>query len=55
MKEYLVHLVGVVKEELDGQNSPRRIREISRAVISCRGVGSYGKYSSSAIQEKIKP
>jgi hypothetical protein len=39
MKEYLVHFVGVVKEELDGRNSPWRIREIPRAVRSCRGAG----------------
>jgi hypothetical protein len=39
MKEYLVHLVGVVKEELDGRNSLWRIREIPRVVRSCRGVG----------------
>jgi hypothetical protein len=39
MKEYVVHLVGVVKEELDSQNSPWRIHEIPRAVRSCRGAG----------------
>jgi hypothetical protein len=26
VKEYLVHFVGVVKEETDGRNSPWRIR-----------------------------
>jgi hypothetical protein len=39
VKDYLVHFVGVVKEELDGRNSPWRIREVPRAVRSCRGVG----------------
>jgi hypothetical protein len=37
MKEYLVHLAKVVKEGTDGQNSPWRIREVPRAVGSCRG------------------
>jgi hypothetical protein len=39
VKEYLVHFVGVVKEELDGRNSPWRIHEVPRAVRSCRGAG----------------
>jgi hypothetical protein len=43
MKEYLVHSIGVVKEELDGRNSPWRIHEIPRAVRSCRGVGRLRK------------
>jgi hypothetical protein len=38
MKGYLV-LARVVKEALDGQNSPRGIREVLRAVRSCREVG----------------
>jgi hypothetical protein len=33
-KEYLVHFAGVDKEVLDGQNSPRGIREVPRAVGS---------------------
>jgi hypothetical protein len=37
VKEYLVHFTGVVKEALDGQNSPWRIHEVSRAVRSYRG------------------
>jgi hypothetical protein len=43
VKEYIVHLVGVVKEELDDRNSPWRICEILRAVRSCRGVGKLQK------------
>jgi hypothetical protein len=39
MKEYLFHLVGVVKEELDGRNSPWKIREILSDVRSSRGTG----------------
>jgi hypothetical protein len=37
VKEHFVHFVGIVKEELDGRNSPWRIREVPRAVRSCRG------------------
>jgi hypothetical protein len=33
----LVHFIGVVKEALDGQNSPWRIREVFEVVRSCRG------------------
>jgi hypothetical protein len=39
VKENFVHFVGIVKEEFDDQNSPWRIREVSRAVRSCRGAG----------------
>jgi hypothetical protein len=39
MKEYIVHLKGVVKEKLGGRNSSWRIHEIPRAVRSCRGAG----------------
>jgi hypothetical protein len=39
VKEYLVHFAGVVKEALDGQNSPRGIHEVLRVVRSCRGAG----------------
>jgi hypothetical protein len=39
VKEYLVHFVGVVKEELDGRNSPWRIHEVPRVARSCRGAG----------------
>jgi hypothetical protein len=43
VKEYLVHFAGIVKKELDGRNSPWRIREVSRAVRSCRGAGKLRK------------
>jgi hypothetical protein len=36
VKEYLFHFAGVVKEELDGRNSPWRIHEIPRVIISGR-------------------
>jgi hypothetical protein len=39
MKQHFIHFVGVVKETLDGQNSPWRICEVLRAVGSCRGAG----------------
>jgi hypothetical protein len=34
MKEHFAHFIGIVKEELDGQNSPWRICEVQRAVRS---------------------
>jgi predicted metal-dependent hydrolase len=37
VKEHFVHFAGIVKEELDGRNSLWRIREVSRAVGSCKG------------------
>jgi hypothetical protein len=37
VKEHFVHFAGIVKEEFDGRNSPWRIREVPRAVGSCRG------------------
>jgi hypothetical protein len=37
IRGYCVHFVGVVKEALDGRNSPRGIHEVSRTVRSCRG------------------
>jgi hypothetical protein len=47
----LVHFTGVVKEALDGWNSPWRIHEVLRAVRSCRGAGelqqAFSKHSPS--------
>jgi hypothetical protein len=39
VKDILVHFTEVVKEALDGRNSLWRIREVPRAVRSCRGAG----------------
>jgi hypothetical protein len=39
MKEYRALFTRIVKEALDGRNSPWRIREVLRAVESCRGAG----------------
>ena len=34
VEKYLVKFTGIVQEETNGQNSLRRIREVTRAVIS---------------------
>jgi hypothetical protein len=38
-RRYRVHFAEIVKEEIDGRNSPWRIREVLEAVRSCRGTG----------------
>jgi hypothetical protein len=35
-EKYLVNFTGIVQEEMDGQSSLRRIREVTRVVRSCR-------------------
>jgi hypothetical protein len=40
MEKYLVKFAGIVQEEMDSRNSLRRIREVIRAVRSCREVGT---------------
>ena len=40
MEEHHVHFAEIVKGALDGRNSLRRIREVTRAVRSCREAGT---------------
>jgi hypothetical protein len=39
VEKYLVQFVRIVKEETDGRNSLRRIREVTRAIKYCKEAG----------------